>query len=224
MTLTSDPSKAGLEQPPGCFSRMVAVASNLYLVSMVAYLVIRLVLGASLWWIALLNAFAIYTFFPLVILLPLSALCRQWRPMVRLGFLALLAILWFGPFFQPVGDREPSGGTVLTVVTFNLQGDKNGDLDVVEAWLGEVAADVVVLQEIPSGYQWDGILSLSDQYPQQEVYHLDGLVMSRFSFDLEDDFIGFARVTVDVDGQAVALEDLVAMDVRQRPTAVPVDL
>jgi endonuclease/exonuclease/phosphatase (EEP) superfamily protein YafD len=184
---------------------VIVAASNLYLVSMVAYLIIRLALGASLWWIALLNAFAIYTFFPLVILLPLSALVRQWRPMVRLGLLALLAIIWFGPFFQPTADRKPSGGTVLTVVTFNLRGNKNEDLEAVEAWLRELDADVVALQETPTIYQWDGVASLKDQYPEQETYHIDNLLMSKFPFDLNDDFVGFARVTLDVNGQEVIL-------------------
>lgn len=170
---------------------------------MVAYLIIRLVLGASLWWIALLNAFAFYTFTPLFILLPIVALCRQWRPMVRLGLLALLAVFWFGPFFQPAADREPSDGQVLTVVTFNLHANANGELDDVEAWLRETDADIVVLQEIPSKYEWDGMVALNDLYPEQQPFHISSMIMSRFPFELNDDFVGFARASVDVEGQEV---------------------
>ncbi|GAB4527398.1 MAG: endonuclease/exonuclease/phosphatase family protein [Anaerolineae bacterium] len=185
--------------------QVVNFLGTAYLVSMVAYLLMRLFLGSDPWWLGLLNAFAIYTFTPLLVLIPLAALFGVWRTVVRLGLLALLGVVWFGPFFQPK-PIVPATNPTLEVVTFNLWNDNNTRLADVEAWLRQQDADVVLLQEVPSAYR-DGIDALRDLYPEQIMG--GRLTLSRYPVvNTEDEAPAntpWERLVLDVEGVQVAV-------------------
>ena len=148
----------------GCMTSFLSGISSLYLVIMVAYLVLRLIFLDRFWWIALPNAFAIYTFAPVFLFLPLLILTRLWRQVIRLGMLALLAVIWFGPFFQPPSPNKPSEGKALTIATFNVWGDNERADDVID-WLIDTNADLVLMQEIPLEFVDE--LILESRYPYQ---------------------------------------------------------
>ena len=180
---------------------MVALLCGVYIVGIVAYLGLRLFVGDSFWWLALLNAFVIYTFFPLLVLMPLALLMGLWRDFIRLGLVGLLAVVWFGPFFQPVNAPTAGDGTQLTMITFNMMQDENEEPTAAFDWLETVEADLVLLQEVPTTYR-DGIPQLEDVLPEQVL--VDGgrrLVLSRYPLEqMPDD-----RVLITVDGQQIML-------------------
>ncbi|MFW5692062.1 MAG: endonuclease/exonuclease/phosphatase family protein [Chloroflexota bacterium] len=171
-----------------------------YLFAMVAYLVLRLLFGGTFWWLALLNTFAIHTFVPAFVLLPITAALRLWRDVIRLGLVALLGIIWFGPFFQPVSAPQPTGNPQLTVVTFNMRHKQNGNLDTVIDWLAQSESDIVLLQEVPEIYS-DGIDALREIYPYQQLFPKTRLTLSRYPFvDTTERY-----VVIEVQGQEVAV-------------------
>ncbi len=185
--------------PQGCLARLVATVCTLYLISFVTYLALRLVLGDRFWWLALINAFAIYTFVPAFALLGLSLLLRLWRTAFRVGLVCLLAIVWFGPFFQ-ARPAPTIRGTVLTVVSANLYSDRNYDFENVITWLQEISPDLVLIQESPSVFS-DGIDALRDILPEQYP-HADGrLTLSRYPIIQADD----TRIVIEADEREIAV-------------------
>ncbi len=200
--MSTHPSSTAILQPTGIepmrsesnfISRLLNTLSTTYLIAMVVYFALRLILGDRLWWIALLNAFVIYTFIPAYILLVLAALAGLWRQVARLGLLTLLSILWFGPFFQqslvPVDATNPT----LKVVTFNM-GRSDEGVD----WLRSLDADVVILQEVEEPLP-------TDLYPYQIEQPGNRVLLSRYPVISQDDDAPHPRAVVDVDGQEIAV-------------------
>ncbi len=139
--------------------------SGTYLLGVLLYLGLRFVFGGRFWWLALLNDFAMLLFLPLPIVLLFGGVFRlRWVLRVGLG-LGLLGGLWFGPYFLP-RSKVVSTASTLQIVTFNVWGH-NAQLAAVQAWLRELDADVVLLQEVPEHYATDGIPELVDLYPYQ---------------------------------------------------------
>lgn len=191
-------TSTGSYKSPPLINRVVALLSNIYLISMVGYLILRLIFTDTTWWLAFLNAFAFYTFLPVFILLPLTFLLRIWKSVGRLSILALLGIIWFGPFFQPAHSLPSRGGTTLKIVTFNLWGSNNTDIDGTTEWLNDSEADIIVIQEphpaivnnldYPEHIETNG-LHLFSNYPVIESSQVDNQ----------------QRVVLDVNGQQIAL-------------------
>lgn len=177
-------------------SRLLSTLSTTYLIAMVAYFALRLILGDRLWWIALLNAFVIYTFIPAYILLMLAALAGLWRQVARLGLLALLSILWFGPFFQESLIQVDTTNATLKIVTFNMGRSSEG-----VGWLRDLEADLVVLQEVEQPLP-------TDLYPYQIEQPGKRWLLSRYPVVSQDDEAPQPRVVLDVDGQKIAVYNI----------------
>src|SRR5258708_22798426 len=157
-----------------------------YALALALYLLLRLLFGDRFWWLAFANSLAYFLFLPLIILLPLTILVRQWRAVLVLLPLAIIGLFWIGPYFLPKSN-PPVTGTTLRVVTFNVRSD-NTQLSAVEAWLRQVNADLVLLQEVPPNYGNQAAPQLKDLYPYQAnqttaVRQRRHLVLSRYSFE-----------------------------------------
>lgn len=180
--------------PQGCLARAVVLLSGTYVLGMVTYLVLRLLFGASTWWLALLNAFAIYTFAPLLLLLPLALLLRLWPTFARLGLLGLLAAIWFGPFFQPVTIPDPGDATQIKVVTFNMFANNNNQAQDAIDWLLSTDADLIFIQEAPD-LLLQGETALQAAYSHRIAPGSRRLILSRYP--LQADTPWRALMTVD---------------------------
>ncbi|RMG73154.1 MAG: hypothetical protein D6711_11395 [Chloroflexi bacterium] len=183
---------------PPLTNRVVAFLCNVYLISMVSYLILRLIFTDTTWWLALLNAFAIYTFSPILVLLPIAFMLRLWQTAGRLSILALLGVIWFGPFFQPPHTQLPSGGTVLTLVTFNAWGNNNTQPDQAVDWLMQQDADIILLQE------YTPLIGEKLDYPEHAMnagLHL----FSRYPIVESSDVNGHQRVVLDINEQQIAI-------------------
>jgi vancomycin resistance protein VanJ len=196
---------------------LFAYGIGLYIVLLVGYLLLRVVFRDGIWWLAFLNSFAHLLFMPLILLFPLAILIHQ-RSALRLLPVVLIAGLWFAPYYVPKSLLEPDS-TPLHIVTFNVWG-ANPHTDVVEDWLREANADIVLLQEIPEAQAEDQFSTLSDVYPyrfvQSPQMRLWGnAIFSRLpfveteNFDLEGDGTpSHQRVTFEWDGELFALYNI----------------
>ncbi|TVR24443.1 MAG: hypothetical protein EA396_01345 [Anaerolineaceae bacterium] len=179
----------------GFFRRFVALIGNVYLVSMLVYLVLRLAFGSGTWWLALLNSFAIYTFAPALVLFILTLLTANWRDMIRLGLLCLLAIVWFGPFFQPA-PSPAQRGVALTVITLNMPSADHVQ-DAFD-WVRDHPPDVLLLQRVPPEMA-DGIDALRDILPEQTAAGDGKMTLSRLPIIEQAE----SYTVIDVDGREV---------------------
>jgi vancomycin resistance protein VanJ len=209
-------------QPIFKFGSLLKVAFTLivavYTVALACYLLMRVLFADRFWWLSLANTFAHLLFLPLLFLLPGAILFKLWRRALLLLPLALIGALWFAPYYLP-RTAVASDGKTLKVVSFNVW-HRNPNLEGVEAWLREVNADVLILQEIPPAYATDHLPNLLDMYPYQAVQPDDtregnNITLSRYPI-LSTDYIDLhvqnspmpLRMVVDVEGQPVALYNI----------------
>jgi endonuclease/exonuclease/phosphatase (EEP) superfamily protein YafD len=182
------------------------------------YLVLRVLVGDGFWALALFNNFAYYCFLPLVCLVPLGLITRAKWGLVATVPIAIIGLIWFGPYFisKSVGPVE---GKTIKVVTFNWY-RSNFQLEQVANWLSDQDADLVVLQEVPAYY--GGLLShrFRDVYPYTGVQIRSGMwgnfFLSRYAV-LNTEFLTPAddpvpntqqRFEVDVDGVRLAVYNI----------------
>jgi endonuclease/exonuclease/phosphatase family metal-dependent hydrolase len=124
-------------------------------------------------------------------LFPLAILFRQRLAFFQLLPFVALGAVWLGLQYLPE-SQVVAADTRLKIVTFNVGGN-NSRLDAAQAWLREVDANVVLLQEIPESYAQGGLSVLEDVYPYQFVQDTDtrfrgNAVLSRYPFIKTENF------------------------------------
>ena len=187
-----------------------------YTFGLIIYLLLRVVLTDTRWWLALAHNFAPFFFNPLLVFLPLAILLRiNARVSLVMVILLVIGALWFVPRFLPRSVAH-AGTETLKVISFNVWGN-NQNLQGVENWLREQNADLVLFQEIPPEWSGVGVPSLEDIYPHQisqpdELRYWGQAALSKYSigaaedFDLEGDGTGtHQRFVIDVDGRQIAV-------------------
>jgi vancomycin resistance protein VanJ len=191
------------------------LAGSVYVLGLTGFILLNLLAGDRFWWLAFLNNFMPLYFAPLLIIVPLMLLYRLRRLLLLSLVLSLVGVLWFGSWFLP-RFPAPATGPTLRVLTFNAWGG-NQQLDRVEAWLRQMHADIVLLQEIPESYARNGLSTLKDIYPYQFTqatpqHWWGNVTLSRFPFietdrpDMEDNEMPVRqRVVINFQGQPVAI-------------------
>lgn len=166
----------------------LVVVFALYVLGAAGYLVLRLIFGDSPWWLSLINSFSTFIFLPAPFLLLIELLLQR-RPrwlLLAMAAITLVAVIRIGPYFAPKASAvsASTSGTTLRVVTFNAWTDNNQHIPEMEAWLRQINADVVLIQEIPASYARNGIPSLRDLYPYQLPQRCADCIMtlSRYPF------------------------------------------
>lgn len=147
----------------------------LYAAGLLAWAVLHPLFGDRWWWLYYANAFALYLFLPLLLLLPLALWLRD-RALLACAALACAIGLWaFGGLLLPRigGPAEPSAPR-LTVLSSNVFGFNESYADVERA-LREADADVLALQELNPRMAEHLTRALGDRYPHRVLAPLDGV-------------------------------------------------
>lgn len=176
-----------------------------YFVFLTLYVTLRFTIGDELWWLSLLNTFALLLFIPLPLALLGAWLQKtRWLRWLSVG-LIIVAILWFGQYFLPKVPRD-SQGQALTIMTYNMQA-KDGKL---EAFLRSNQPDIVFLQEISSLHATSQ--QITDIYPFQfaQAEEWGNKVLSKYPILEAENLQGFGyslpqRLELNVSGQTVAV-------------------
>lgn len=211
---------------------MIVIAAG-YVFGLALYLILRFVFGDRFWWLAFLNNFAPYFFIPLLIAVPVTIVIRTWGLLALGAPLLIVGVVRYGPYFVSKTRSVPAG-RALRIVTFNVLGS-NPHLDGVLAWLRDVNADVVVLQEIPLSFIRSTLPTLRDIYPYQFAPSTptgwwDNVTLSRFpilSADILDALPDnplptIHRLTLDFHGNTIALYNIhLEAPLRQTPRLMP---
>lgn len=193
--------------------RGYTVVAVSYSVAFIVYLLLRLVIGDGWWWMAMLNSFVLWGFVPLLLLMPFALVWKMPRVALLIGTLVMVAVVWYAPRFMPKNIAQAQGNT-LRVVTFNMWGN-NQEFENIEAWLREIDADIVLLQEVAPMYADENIVNLMDVYPYQffqttdERYWGNG-ILSRYPLLESENFLGVGdalqqRIVIEVNDQRVVV-------------------
>ncbi len=137
-------------------------------------------LRVELWWVALLNTFALWVYLPLIITVPLGILLRG-----RLTSVAgLIALVWgsilmyssYGPLPRPA---VPANAPQLRVITYNFLG-WNRQAETSVNWLLQQNADILMLEEVTASADDPLWNLLRAQYAYEASIFGDNRILSRF--------------------------------------------
>jgi vancomycin resistance protein VanJ len=195
------------------FWGLLLILCDLYSVSLIGYLLLRVVFGDRLWPVALLGNFIHLMMLPGFPLLALMIWRRRWVS-ASLAGVVVAAFLWlFGGLFIPKAPtahlRERDGCRPLRVMTYNTAAYTTSP-EALVALIRDSGADIIALQEISDAQAVAIESNLSEVYPYQDLYGYGlgigiGLV-SRFPivdnelFYLSISFLPYLHATLDVDG------------------------
>jgi vancomycin resistance protein VanJ len=199
------------------FLTVVTLVSSLYLAAMIIYLPLYFVIKDRFWLLAFINNGFIYTFLPLLVILPLGVVMRRRWVIIPGVIIAIIAIVRVAPYFTPKFSAPPSGPT-LSIITLDVDVN-NPDLDAIKNWILESSADVIVLQRVNTFFIRTGQLSGSSiRYPfQHGVFFSDvpwgNFILSRYpirkidklNIDRGSSIAMQQRYEIDVNGQIVAV-------------------
>ena len=194
---------------------LISFVTGAYALGLLLFVVLRLLVGDSWWWLAFLGNFTPFYFAALLVLLPLALLARARRGLLLMLPLALLGVLWFGRLYLPKAQADaPTDTPTLRVITLNVWGD-NPDLTHIENWLRDQQADVAVTIELPPVWaEGTDVPALAAVYPQQirsvaQGKYWGGMIFSALPVLASEQFslgeIPQQRVVVEFDGQPLAI-------------------
>lgn len=190
------------------FSRVFSLVSVIYVLVLALYLILRLVVGDRWWWLAFLNNFAPYYFLTLLIFFPMAVILRNRTNIVRLLPFVLIGLLWYGSYWLPKNTAVASGSESLKIVTFNVL-PINPRLDDVVAWIREMNADVVLLQELAPHIKTRLREELADLYLYSDDLSDNQLTLSRHellaSESVELNVWWVQYLTLNINGQETAI-------------------
>ncbi len=175
----------GITKPRRRWLELLSVG---YVVLLVIWWLLRLAFFDGLWWLALLNTFALVLFIPLVLLILLALWYRRpWLLFVLAIPLALFVWL-FGETLLPPATAGPGGENraTITAMSFNVLWS-NDDYDRIAEVIAAADPDIVGFQELQSEHLTEINARLDVAYPYQaslasEGYHTIGL-LSRFPIE-----------------------------------------
>ena len=184
---------------------------GMYALGLLLFVILRLIFGDSLWWLAFFGNFTPFYFVVLMGLLPLALIVRARRCVLLMIPLALIGLLMFAPPYLPKAQAQAVPNS-FRLITFNVWGD-NPDISRIEDWLKAEQADAVVTIELPSAWT-NGIPALKATYPQQITNVAQGIywgstvlsahpIIASEIFDLGE--IPQQRIVLDINGQQIAL-------------------
>lgn len=193
--------------------KIIIGLSWVYASVIVIWFVLYLLLGDSVWWLALLNSFVPFFFIPVILILPFSLIYHSPIVWLSLCFPVLIFVGLYGNLFLPVWNRHTISEPLLTIMTFNVWGGSqhietaqviidNGYPDIValqelspemEDVLFEVVGDYCPyhLIEVAEGYRGMAVLS---RYPLREVSDVSQLhaldwIVQIFEVEVDDQVI-----------------------------------
>jgi endonuclease/exonuclease/phosphatase (EEP) superfamily protein YafD len=137
-----------------------------YLGLLLAWFLLFVLFGDGAGYLGLLNAVALFLFFPLPIALWIAWRAKSSRLLLA-GFVAVAIFAWlWGPLFLPVPSGADVASPTLRVMTFNILGRIGDPHDILSSIRSE-NADVIFLQELTPEYELVLSAGLEDEYPYQ---------------------------------------------------------
>ena len=135
----------------------------IYIGLIALWLVLRAIFFDQIWWLALLNTFAIYLFVPLPLLLLASLWRRHWALVVGLAILTAIFFAQFGTLVLPK-PTSLQAGDAITVMTFNIL-TSNKDTDALVQAIHAAQPDILGMQELTSGKRAALSAGLNNELP-----------------------------------------------------------
>ena len=179
-------------RPYSHWSRVILwpIVTSYTLIVVAWYISFRL-WGDRIWFLAMVNAFALYLFAPLPVIILGAALLRRrtaWGIALvpTLLFLSLFGADLFPPL--PIAYAHLADGPAITVMTYNVL-YTNTDAAPIAATVSEAAPDVIAFQELTPVLAQQLAAQVGERYPYRTplhpVCHAEVAIWSRFPLQEE---------------------------------------
>jgi len=143
---------------------MISHLGWIYVALIALWLVLRAIFFDQIWWLALLNTFAIYLFVPLPLLL-LAGLCRRhWALVFGLAIPTTAFFAVFGILLLPKPTTLQTHDATITAMTFNVL-TSNKDTDALVSAIRVAQPDILGMQELTSGKRAGLRAAFSNELP-----------------------------------------------------------
>lgn len=161
-----------------------SLSSSLYAAAVVGWFALRFAFGDSVWWLALLNAFAPFFFAPLVLLLPAGLVCRRLSFWMCVLPPLVIFLFLYGHLFLPAWPvGATTEGAPLTIASFNIWGFSQS-VETARAILQDGTPDIVAFQELGPEMAEMLVREIGDIYPYHAIgigtFAYGGAVFSRY--------------------------------------------
>jgi vancomycin resistance protein VanJ len=121
--------------------------SWIYIGLIALWLLLRAIFSDQIWWLALLNTFAIYLFVPLPLLLLVSLWQRHWTLVFGLAIPTVIFFALFGTLILPKPSATQIPNAAITAMTFNVL-TSNKDTDALVHAIRAAQPDILGMQEL----------------------------------------------------------------------------
>ena len=138
----------------------------IYVALIALWLVLRAIFFDQIWWLALLNTFAIYLFVALPLLLLASLWRRRWALVFGLAIPTTAFLALFGTLLLPKPNTLQIHDATITAMTFNVL-TSNKDTDALVNAIRAAQPDILGMQELTSGKR----AALRAAFGNQLPYH-----------------------------------------------------
>ena len=128
------------------------------------WLVLRAIFFDQIWWLALLNTFAIYLFVPLPLLLLTGVWRRRWALVCGLMLPTAVFFALFGALLLPKPTAVQNGDAAITAMTFNVL-TSNKDTDALVNAIRAAQPDILGMQELTPSKRAALHAAFGDQLP-----------------------------------------------------------
>jgi vancomycin resistance protein VanJ len=128
---------------------MLAHLGGIYVALIALWLVLRAIFFDQIWWLALLNTFAIYLFVALPLLLLASLWRRRWALVFGLAIPTTAFLALFGTLLLPKPNTLQIHDATITAMTFNVL-TSNKDTDALVNAIRVAQPDILGMQELTS--------------------------------------------------------------------------
>lgn len=121
------------------------ILSWMYAAMIILWFLLHGWFGDTLWWLALLNAFVPFSFLPLVLLIPVCFVYRDWRYWRSVLVPLVIFVFLYGELFLP--NAPVRNDDSMTVMTFNIWGGSQSS-ETAHVIVEDGQPDIVALQEV----------------------------------------------------------------------------
>src|SRR5215204_3548550 len=107
------------------FRNVYIVLTGVYALSVILFLLGRMIVGESWLVVEFFNTFAHMLWIPALVLLPITLLIREWRIALLLIPSILMLVIVYGRQFVPDNIVVAENADVLKILTHNIHGNNN---------------------------------------------------------------------------------------------------
>jgi vancomycin resistance protein VanJ len=142
--------------------KTLLVLSWIYAAIIILWFLLHGWFGDTLWWLALLNSFVPFFFMPLVLLIPVCLVYRDWNYWRSVLLPLVIFVFLYGEFFLP--NVPVRNGDSITVMTFNIWGGSQSS-ETAHVVVENGLPDIVALQELTPQMADVLLEEVGDAYP-----------------------------------------------------------